>query len=180
MASFIDIERPIKEEYSAIVADETLNTEKLKEKLEGVIEKDPDFLDARIALYGIAQNEEDYQEADVILNRAYDKALGLVLDEKDNFPESLSWEHETNQHIIRVLFHKSLDFWMEEMFSNAREILGFLNYSNKKFPLGFDIYLYGTKDKIEYETFITDYFNQGKLTEKGESWFAEHKKHIKA
>jgi len=172
MTDFIDIDRTCTEKYNALMSSD-LNNEDLVNGLYDLTREDANFLDSYNTLYQIALRDGDFQKSEIMLNRVYEKALKLVMDNKDQWLGSLSWKHENNQHIIRTLFNKALDFWMEEKFGNAREIIGFLNHSNKDQNMGFDFYLLAIKQKIEYEDFITSYLENGQLNAKGKKWLEE-------
>ena len=170
MTDFIDIERPSTQKFNELMAKD-ISTEDLVNGLYDLTREDANFLDSYNSLYQIALRDEDFQKAEIMLNRVYDKALKIVMDKEDNWLGNLSWKHESNHHLIRTLFNKSLNFWMEEKFANAREILGFLNHSNKDENLGFDFYLLAVKQKIYYDEFLSDYLENGRLNAKGEKWF---------
>ncbi len=170
MANFIDIDRPATQKFNDLIAKD-LDTENLVNGLYDLTREDPNFLDSYNSLYQIALRDEEYQKAEIILNRVYDKALSIVMDNKDQWLGNLAWRHENNQHLIRTLFSKALDFWMEEKFGNALEIMSFLNRSNKDENLGFNYYVLAIKQRITYEDLLSNYLEKGTLNEKGIAWF---------
>jgi len=87
------------------------NAKSIKRQLKQLIEKDPDSLDLYLLLYEILQEEGDLQEAERVLDEAYDRALKLIKDKKGNWPDLLRWGWLENRHIIRTILNKAISLW---------------------------------------------------------------------
>ena len=112
-----------------------------------------------------------------MLNRAFDKALQLVGNsDGETWPKELSWQNKSNQHIIRTFLNKSIDFWMEDKWDEAKNILTFLNNTNPKEGLGFDFYLLAVSHKRVYSDFLDEYTDNGIPNKEGLAWFERNSK----
>lgn len=175
MRIYIDPIRSEKQQYEGIMS--SYNPDKPDssiEQLEDLVEKFPDFLDSYSALYGIYQNVEDFKAADVVLNRAYNRALILIL-ENDEWPDKMEWKEETNQPLIRVIFNKAMDFWMDANRVDAKEILEQLIKINPSDEIGARFYLLAIKQKFDFEIFVKRFMPDGYLDPSIEEWYEGNK-----
>jgi len=177
MSEFIDEKRKAASEYEAIMASQHDDMEAFKESLNKLISVDSNYLDSYNTLYSIALSEEDFLGAEIMLNRAFDKALQLVGNsDGETWPKELSWQNKSNQHIIRTFLNKSIDFWMEDKWDEAKNILTFLNNTNPKEGLGFDFYLLAVSHKRVYSDFLDEYTENGIPNKEGLAWFERNSK----
>lgn len=177
MSEFIDETREAAEKYEAIMANQHEDMEAFKETLNELIAFDSEYLDSYNTLYSIALSEEDYLGAEIMLNRAFDKALQLIGNsDGETWPDALSWQNKPNQHIIRTFLNKAIDFWMEDKWAESKNILAFLDKTNPKEGLGFDFYLLAVSHKRVYSEFLDEYTDQGVPNEEGKAWFNRHTK----
>ena len=174
---FIDIVRPELVQYSEIM--EALKkgdaTAVVQEKLEDMVENYPDFLEPYNTLYAIYQINEDFAEADVILNRAYNRAHNLILDAQENLPDLLEWKHGTNQHIIKTIYNKGIDFWMDENKADAKNVFESLIKINPEDSIGARFYLLALKKGFAFEAFMNRFMKDGYLTDEIKGWYEENK-----
>ena len=177
MSAFIDEKREAQDRYKSLMEQHHDDMEAFKEALSKLISFDPNYLDSYNTLYSIALSEEDYLGAEIMLNRAFDKALQLIDNEDgETWPSELSWQESSNQHLIRTFLNKAIDFWMEDKFAEAKNILSFLNSSNPKEGLGFDFYLLAVSHKQDYGNFLDKYTENGVPNEEGKAWFERNTK----
>lgn len=177
MAKFVDIKRDASSKYQNLMKVHHEDMQAFKVALNELIAIDPEYFDSYNTLYSIALSEEDYLGAEIMLNRAYDKALQLVGNKDgESWPEELSWQEPTNQHIIRTFLNKAIDFWMGDNFEEAKNILSFLDSTNPKEGLGFDFYLLAVSHKRNYSDFLDNYTDKGTPNEEGRAWFERNSK----
>ena len=107
------------EEYiqiSELVEYEGLSTEELtaiRMRLADLITKAPDYLDTYLLLREVYTMAEMHTQADKVLERAYKRALGLILDEQGRWPDVMEWVFMDNRPIIRTLNEKARALWYE-------------------------------------------------------------------
>ncbi len=177
MSEFIDNTREAAGKYEAMMAAQHEDMEAFKEVLNELIAFDSNYLDSYNTLYSIALSEEDYLGAEIMLNRAFDKALQLIGNmDGETWPDALSWQNKSNQHIIRTFLNKAIDFWMEDKWAEAKVILAFLNKTNPKEGLGFDFYLLAVSHKRVYSEFLDEYTDKGVPNKEGLAWFDRNTK----
>ena len=177
MSEFIDETRIAAEKYVALMETNHEDMEAFKETLNELVSFDSNYLDSYNTLYSIALSEEDYLGAEIMMNRAFDKALQLIGNtDGETWPSSLSWKHKQNQHIIRTFLNKAVDFWMEDKWAEAKNILKFLTETNPKEGLGFDFYLLAVSHKRVYSEFLDEYTDNGVTNAEGLAWFERNTK----
>ena len=173
---YIDQDRPESAQYHALMEKMgTVPLSELQEQLEDMVDEYPDYLDPYNTLYAIYQNQEDFKSADTILNRAYNRAHLLILDAKENWPDEMLWEEANNQHILRTVFNKALDFWMDDNRGDSLVALEALLKMNAKDEIGVRFYHLAVKNKFTYEAFMKRFLKDGVLDPSIEEWYKKEK-----
>jgi len=132
----------------------------IKRQLKQLIEKDQDFLDSYLLLYDILQNEGDLQEAENILDEAYERALRSITDEKGNWPDVLEWGWLENRHIIRTILNKAISLWKKSQSDDALDLLRKLLKTNPGDNVGARNYILAIRMNMSFEEF-ENHFNKG-------------------
>ena len=87
-----------------------------------LIEKDPDYFDPYLFLSEIFRAENSEEEAEKLLNEAYNRAIELITDKKGNWPDVLAWLWYENRHIISTIVNKAVFLWKAKKNDEALEI----------------------------------------------------------
>lgn len=173
--AYIDIDRTEKASYEAIMKElNSSNIADIQEKLENMVDEHPDYLDPYNTLYAIYQNQEDFKAADVVLNRAYNRAHLLILDDSEKWPELLEWKHTSNQHILRTIFNKAIDFWMDDNRADSLEVFEALLKMNPADEIGAKYYHLAVKLKFTFEAFMKRFMKDGLLDDSILDWYKEN------
>jgi len=101
---------PVLDEYYEII--ETVGDPKnLQQRFRSLIEKDSDFLDPYARLADLLIEEENYNEAEDLLNGAFRRAIDRIVDRKGNWPKRIDWAWIENRHLVRAIDRKAWDLW---------------------------------------------------------------------
>jgi len=73
------------------------------------------------------------QEAENVLDKAYNQAIKIITDNKCNWPDIMEWDWLRNRYIIRTLLNKALLLWQKDKNEESLSILRKLLRTN---PLG--------------------------------------------
>lgn len=136
------------------------STKTIKKQLNQLVGEDPDFLDPYLLLFEILQNEGNLQEAEKILDDAYERALKLITDKKGNWPDVLEWGWLENRHIIRTIFNKAISLWRKKEIDSALDLLRKLLKTNPGDNVGARDYILAIKMNMSFEEF-ENRFNKG-------------------
>lgn len=66
-------------------------------RLQALIKKQPDYLDPYLLLCDVYAREKRYTQAGKILEKAYQRALALILDDQGRWPDEIPWLHHGNR-----------------------------------------------------------------------------------
>ncbi|MFQ6034619.1 MAG: tetratricopeptide repeat protein [Sedimentisphaerales bacterium] len=132
----------------------------IKRQLKQLIEKDQDFLDSYLLLCSILQNEGNLQEAEKILDEAYERALRSITDKKGNWPDVLEWGWLENRHIIRTILNKAISLWKKGQIDDALDLLRKLLKTNPGDNVGARDYILAIRMNMSFEEF-ENRFNKG-------------------
>lgn len=80
-------------------------------RLQTMVKKEPDYLDPYLLLCDVYTRESRYTQADRTLEKAYQRALALILDDHGRWPEEIPWLHLDNRPIVRTLLEKARHLW---------------------------------------------------------------------
>ncbi len=80
-------------------------------RLQALIKQQPDYLDPYLLLCDVYAREKRYTQADKTLEKAYQRALALILDDLGRWPDEIPWLHLDNRPIVRTLLQKARQLW---------------------------------------------------------------------
>lgn len=147
------------------------NEKSIKRELKQFIEKDPNFLDSYLLLHEILQDEGNLQEAEKILNEAYEKGLKLITDKKDNWPDILEWGWLENRHIIRTILNKAISLWKNKEIDNALDLFRKLLKTNPGDNVGARDYILAIRMNMDFEEFEKRFNKGGYYNNELIEWF---------
>lgn len=133
---FVDKNHDIMNEYYDFMDSGEESTSKVEQKMREFIKKDPLFLDPYIMIYNIYLEANEVEQADSILNEAYEAAIKTITDKKGEWPDELEWGFLENRHIIRTLLNKAISHWHKEENDKALSLLRKLLKSNPHDNIG--------------------------------------------
>jgi len=149
----------------------------IKRQLKQLIKKTPDFLGSYLFLYEILQDEGKFQQAEKVLNDAFDRALELITDEEGNWPDVLEWRWIENRHIIITIESKAVSLWKEKEIDAALELLRRLLKMNPVDKVGVRYYILAIRMNIGFEEFEEYFEIDGGYYDRGiGEWFEEYYK----
>ncbi|MDF1880003.1 hypothetical protein JHD50_01595 [Sulfurimonas sp. MAG313] len=186
ISEYIDMDRfEVNETYWNFLESPTSkDVKKSIKSLKDIIKKDPDYFDPYITLHEYYIADKDVEKAFKILSQGYYKAVALISDKNDEFPESLPWGFTENRHIIRILFNFATMLWLAGNKNEALAILLQLLKSNPNDNIGARYAILALLENYEsYEHFEEEFLNEtGEYLdwERQDDWFNKKvKKHPK-
>ncbi len=153
---YIDIDRfKVNEMYwDFLESSDGSDIKKSVKKLQDMIIKDPDFFDPYITLHEYYMFNKEVKKGYEILSKGYFRAVDLIVDENDDFPDVLNWGFTENRHIIRILFNFATMLWLSNQTNEALAILLQLLKSNPNDNIGARYAIVALLEKYEsYEQF---------------------------
>ena len=150
------------------------NAKTIKRELRRLIEKDPDFLDSYLLLFEILQDEDNFPEAEKVLDEAYHRAVNLITDKKGNWPDILRWSWLENRHIIRTIVNKALLLWDENKAEEALDLLRKLLLTNPNDNVGARFNILGIRMNMSFEEFENRFNKGGFYDSEIMRWFGEN------
>ena len=148
----------------------------IKKQLKQLIEKDQDFLDPYLLLRDILRNEGSLQEAEKVLDEAYERALRSITDEKGNWPDVLEWGWLENRHIIRTILNKAILLWKNKRIDNALDLFRKLLKTNPVDNVGARNYILAIRMDMSFEEFEERFNKGGYYDTELSDWFDENYK----
>lgn len=148
-----------------------LHLNRVKNQLKRLIQKDPDYYDPYLLLYDILIEEEYEEEAEEILDIAYEKILDKITNGDGRWPERLEWGWDENRHIIRTLYNRALSFFRDDHMKEAEELFNHLFRANPNDNLGVRYYLLAIKEKLSYPEFAAAFMEDGSYSNRIDKWF---------
>lgn len=128
-------------------------SEDVEKSMKNFIKKDPSFLDPYLILFELYQGQENLEQAEDILERAYEVAIGIITDKNGNWPNQMLWGHLENRHIIRTLLNKALNLWIKGEDESALDLLRKLLHSNPNDNIGARNYILAILLGMEFVEF---------------------------
>jgi len=154
------------------------NTKSIKRQLRKLIDEDPDFFDTYLLLGRILEDEGEIQEAEMILDNAYQRVLKLLTDKNGDWPDVLEWGWLENRHIIRTVLNKAIALWENGELDNALDLFRKLLKTNPDDNAGVRTYILAIRMNMTFEgfeeRFNIDGFYDGELFD----WFDENYKNF--
>ncbi|MDP2630094.1 MAG: hypothetical protein Q8P56_01680 [Candidatus Uhrbacteria bacterium] len=90
-----------------------LQIRQLKKALRKIIDRDPYFFSPYSMLIDIAEDEDDYNTADMLLRQGASKALFRIVDKDGNWPEYIPWGVVDNRHLVLMLDRWAYMLWKD-------------------------------------------------------------------
>lgn len=173
--SFVDKDRPVQTKYYDLLETPDITTnDEMEQAMKKLIKKDPDFLDSYLILYEIYKKEEQFQKAQDILDKAFKRAINLIIDKKGNWPEELLWGFLGNRHIIRTLFIKAVSLWSNEDTEEALGIFRKLLKTNSNDNVGARNYLLAIRKGMTFTEYENRFNKGGYYDMESMKWFDNH------
>ncbi len=179
MREFVDKNRKVALRYWKVLEDleeGRLTTKKAIKKLREIIRKDPDFLDPYLTICELLWEEGKEEEADRVLDEAYQRALRLITDEEGNWPDRLEWGWLENRHILRTLLNKGIERWDKGYTEEALSIFRNLLRTNPNDNLGVRDFILAIRKGMSYEEFERRFNKGGYYDSELVEWFEKHYK----
>ncbi|KXA89141.1 hypothetical protein AKJ61_03480 [candidate division MSBL1 archaeon SCGC-AAA259B11] len=172
---FIDEDREVMNAYYELCERyEGGNVRSIKRGLSELIEVDPNFLDPYLMLYSILEDEGNLQEAEAMLNVAYERALELITDEEGRWPDKLEWGWLENRHIIRSILNKAVSLWGNGETEKALELFRKLLDANPADHVGARHYILAIRMEMSLEEFENRFNKGGYYDTDVMDWFDEN------
>jgi tetratricopeptide (TPR) repeat protein len=99
-------------------------------RLRELIKKQPDYLDPYLLLCEVYAAEQRYLQASKVLDKAYRRALSLILDKEGNWPDLLPWVHLDNRPIVRTFLEMARQLWHRAPINSECRDLALSLYKN--------------------------------------------------
>ncbi|EMY78069.1 hypothetical protein LEP1GSC060_1859 [Leptospira weilii serovar Ranarum str. ICFT] len=173
---FVDQDRPIQMEYFDFLdALETLSEIQIEKKLRKMILKDPYFFDPYMNLYQLLQEQDQYEEAEILLDYGFGLALNLILDDDGSWPDEFLWGFTENRHILRIVYKKAIGLWIKLEFVMALDLFRKLFSCNPEDQLGARYLILAIRKNMTFEEYDNKFdSDSGGLQE--EKWFQKFRK----
>lgn len=169
---FRDITRFADEEHERLF-DGDFDDVKVKKELDKLIKKDPDFLYPYLTLVEILKKEGQISEANEVLEKAYVRALNLIIDESGRWPGKLEGCWIPNWHIIQTILEKAISLWEQDETDDALDLLRKLLKTNPNDEGGARNYILAicmNQDFHDFQEWVNDEDNHEDVLE----WFEEN------
>lgn len=124
------------EAYYAFLEETELAIPEMENRLQSMINVDPDFLDSYLYLAELYYQTDDPHSYSRLIYDAYIRAPYMIADKDGHYPEQLSWRWLENRHIIRSLSNFALLQWDQGDIRLALEIYRKLLASNLHDAIG--------------------------------------------
>ncbi|MBN1455927.1 MAG: hypothetical protein JW945_06735 [Methanomicrobia archaeon] len=154
------------------------NISAVKKRLKQLIERDPDFFDPYLLLCDLFLDEDNPQEAERLLNTAYERALNLITDTKGNWPDVLEWGWLENRHIIRAILEKAIASWYCGENESALDLLRKVLKSNPGDNVGARNYILAIRMGMSCDEFDTRFDKGGYYDSDLVNWFEANYKNF--
>lgn len=146
----------------------------IKKQLRGLIEKDPAFLDSYLLLHEILQDEGELEEAEAVLDQAFQRAIRLIADRKGQWPDELRWGWLENRHIIRTIVNKAISLWGESKNDEALDLFRKILRTNPNDNPGVRYLILGIRMGMSYSEFDKQFDRGGVWDLDIQQWFAQN------
>ena len=175
---FIDESHSVSGEYYDLLEGLDLDPseEEVKRELRKLILKDHLFLDPYLILYDILMDEEEFEEGERLLDRAFGFALELVCDQSGNWPDLLQWGFMENRHIIRTFLNKAEVLWSKFEFVLALDLYRKLLRTDLNDKAGVRMYILALKMGLSFEEFEKQFNRGGHYDSELNKWFNQNYK----
>lgn len=146
-----------KEKFDELMENPTSN---LKRELKKLIKKDPYCINAYSILYERAKDLGNFNESEKILNEAYEKAIELVTNKGEGWPDEMHWGYLENRPIMQLILVRGIRYWEKLQTEDALEIFRNLLKVCPNDNLGVRDYILAIRMNMSFEDFEKR-FNKG-------------------
>ncbi len=146
----------------------------LRDKINQLIEKDPDFLDPYILLYEVLREEGNPQRAEKLVDDAYERAIALITDKNGNWPDIMEWAYLENRHIIRTILNKAILLWENNDSEGALELFRKLLKTNPGDNVGARYHILAIKMGMTFDEFEGQFNKGGYYDMELVDWFEDN------
>ncbi|MGB9935587.1 MULTISPECIES: hypothetical protein [Thermodesulfovibrio] len=171
-----DHSKVIGEYYKLFDRYDGTNAKSIKNQLIRLIQKDPYFLDSYLLLYEVLRDEKDFEEAERVLDEAYKKAMELITDKNDKWPDILEWGWLENRHIIRTILNKAISLWENNHMDEALNLFRNLLKTNPYDNVGARYYILAIRMNMSLEKFEKRFDRGGYYDNELPQWFERNYK----
>jgi hypothetical protein len=173
---FVDVSRPAMDRYYSLCErySDQGASKALQRGLEKLIEQDPDFLDSYATLSSVLRSQGQEEEADRLIQEAYQRALRLVTDDEGNWPGLLEWGWLENRHIIRALLNEAILLWKSNKNDAALDLFRKLLRSNPQDNAGARNYILAIRQGMSFDDFESRFNKGGFYDADMLDWFEEN------
>lgn len=119
--SFIDKDHAVMSEFYEIT-DMDISTVQILKEMQRLIGIDEDFYDPYLIVADILLSKGRDEEADAMLQEAYERAAMTIADSKGRWPKEMLWGFLENRHLMRALEYYSLSCWETGKIDEALDI----------------------------------------------------------
>jgi len=170
MRSYIDKDHPVADEFYR-VTDGPHGIEDIMR----IIDKDPDFLDPYLYVTESLYDQGHDEKAEMFAEKAFVRALGMILDVDGSWPDELLWGFHENRHIMRVLMHKADYEWRMGRTENALTLYKNLLRVNLGDNLGARFAIVGIRAGLTYEKYMKTVWPSTSVpASRLDTWFKKH------
>lgn len=170
MREFIDKDHDIIDEFYDLT-----DTEHSIKDVLAIIEKDPDFLDPYFYVAELMREDGLNKEADAIEQKAFVRALAMILNINGTWPDQLAWGFHENRHIIRALMRKADYEWQKGNPDNALALYKNLLKTNLNDNIGSRYAIVGIKNGLTYKKYQKQVWPSDRVPASHiETWFKKH------
>ncbi len=119
---FRDRARSVAKRYHESYEQEFESDEDIERILRAFIKEDSHFFDPYAELSDMFWVRGNLEEASKMLHKAFEGAVGLIVDKNGTWPDALPWSWVENRHIIRAIDIYAHELWEDGCKKCATEI----------------------------------------------------------
>lgn len=174
---FVDKRREVSRMYNDLLERlKDLPVSTFKKELQKLINRDPDFFDSYLLLAELYFEEGATEARNRLIDQAYQRAIRLITDEKEQWPKRLEWGWLQNRHIIRTLVTKGIQLWESGNNQEALALFRNLLQSNPNDNPGVRFFILAIRMGMRYEDFQRRFEKEGFYDETLCDWFDKNYK----
>ena len=170
MRSFVDKDHSNTDEFYQLIESKHDITDVMR-----VMEKDRDFLDPYLYLTEMLIDQGQEEDAEIFAEKAFVRALGMILDIAGSWPDELLWGYHENRHIMRVLMHKADYEWRMGRTDNALNLYKNLLKANLSDNLGVRYAIVAIRSGYTYKKYMHEVWPVNTVPASTlDKWFKKH------
>ncbi|MCB1173928.1 MAG: hypothetical protein KDK39_10195 [Leptospiraceae bacterium] len=139
-----------------------------------LLDEDPWYLEPYLVLHEAYIDELDEDYNGIWLEKAYERALDLVLDDQDFWPDRLEWGWLENRHILRTLHAKAELLWLKNEPTVALQLFHQIHKMNPNDNTGVRFSLLAILEGMDAEEYLDfSETEEGYMNPELFDWFAK-------